>query len=388
MKVKMNNLIPEEQPEDITNDGLLENETPITEEIPEEIPEDVPDEIPEDEPGETSVAEPEDEPVEPDTVEEEPAVAEPEKKVPTDKVPVKEAPAKKAPAKKAPVKKAPVKETSAKEDPQPDETGDDIPDAEMPDDIPDDGRPASKKEAKAARKAEKKAAKASKKRDKGSGPKARTVLPWVILGALAVSGITYGVAIHIQTEALSAYDKQSVYIAGSALVDGHVLNETEITGLTASVELPVDTVPADAVTDLSLIMNTAARYDITPGTILCSSMFETVDEMQAGLKEPVIAGFRSDDIYQVVGGVLRPGDTISIYTVDNTSQIGTAVYEGTLRWDNIRVQDVFDNTGTRIESTDDITPAARVNIYMDKSEVEEFYAKLAQGSLRVVVHCN
>lgn len=239
--------------------------------------------------------------------------------------------------------------------------------------------PVDKKAAKAANKAAKKNAKQKKK---------KSALPWIILGSLIVSGAAYGVAIHIQTQALSAFDRTAVYVAGNTMPDGHVIDESEAAVITSSVELPIDAVPADAVTDLSMIVNSAARYDITPGTILCTSMFETVDEMQAGLREPVIAGFRSEDIYQVVGGVLRPGDTISIYTIDNVSEIGMAMYEGTLRWDNIRVQDVFDTSGMRINSTDKITPAARVNIYMDKSEVEDFYAKLAQGSLRVVVHCD
>lgn len=239
--------------------------------------------------------------------------------------------------------------------------------------------PLDKKSAKKAAKAAKKAAKVGKK---------KSVLPWIILGSFVVAVAAYGVAIHVQTRVLSAYDKTTVYVAGSMMADGHVMDESEAASLTGSVELPIGAVPADAVTDLSVIVNSAARYDITPGTILCSSMFETVDEMQAGLTNPVIAGFRSDDIYQVAGGVLRPGDTISIYTVDNTSSFGTAIYEGTLRWDNIRVQDVFESSGTRISSTDKTTPAARVNIYMDKSEIEEFYARLASGSLRVVVHCN
>lgn len=244
---------------------------------------------------------------------------------------------------------------------------------------------AAKKEAKAAKKAEKAALRA----EKGpKGSKAKVVLPWVILGSLVLSAATYGVALYMQAKTLSAYDKISVYAAGNVLQDGQVLTAEELAALTTSVELPVAAVPEDAVKDLSVLADNAARYDIAPGTILCTSMFETPNEMTAGLTEPVIAGFRSEDIYQVVGGVLRPGDTISIYTVDNTADMGNAVYEGTLRWDNIRVQDVFDSAGARISSADELTPAARVNIYMEKSEVEDFYAKLASGSLRVVVQCD
>jgi len=231
--------------------------------------------------------------------------------------------------------------------------------------------------------------KRKKKKVKGAKDpdRKRPVLPWVVLGCLIAALAVYGVAIHIQTEILSAYDKAVVYTATSPMAAGDVMDADEAAGKVAPVEIPATAAPADAVTDPAVLADSAARYGIEPGTILCASMFETVDSVLEGMNEPVIAGFRSEDIYQVVGGVLRAGDTISIYTVDNVAEIGAAEYEGTLRWDSIRVQDVFDSSGLRIGSDDATTPASRVNIYMEKGDVEEFYASLAQGSLRVVVHC-
>lgn len=242
--------------------------------------------------------------------------------------------------------------------------------------------PSGKQAPPSGKKRKKKKAKAAKDPDRK-----RPVLPWVVLGCLIAALAVYGVAIHIQTEILSAYDKAVVYTATSPMAAGDVMDADEAAGKVAPVEIPATAAPADAVTDPAVLADSAARYGIEPGTILCASMFETVDSVLEGMNEPVIAGFRSEDIYQVVGGVLRAGDTISIYTVDNVAEIGAAEYEGTLRWDSIRVQDVFDSSGLRIGSDDDTTPASRVNIYMEKGDVEEFYAGLAQGSLRVVVHC-
>lgn len=48
------------------------------------------------------------------------------------------------------------------------------------------------------------------------------------------------------------------------------------------------------------------------------------------------------------------------------------------------VQQVFDRNGAAIGGDDGTTPAQRVNIYMEKERVADFYAALAQGSLRVV----
>lgn len=262
-------------------------------------------------------------------------------------------------------------------------------------DIPDEGEtpvpeaPAPEEEPSGKKGKKDKKSKKDKKGKKQKDPdKKRPVLPWIVLGCLVAALAVYGAAIHIQTQILSAYDKGTVYTASASMAAGDVMGADEAAGKVAPIEIAAGAVPADAVTDPAQLADSAARYDIEPGTILCLSMFETVDDMVAGMKEPVIAGFRSEDIYQVVGGVLRAGDTISIYTIDNVAEIGTAEYVGTLRWDNVRVQEVFDSSGIAISSTDGTTPASRVNVYMEKGEVEEFYAKLAQGSLRVVVHCN
>ena len=92
------------------------------------------------------------------------------------------------------------------------------------------------------------------------------------------------------------------------------------------------------------------------------------------------AGFRAEDLYQVVGGVLRAGDRIHIYCVEQEEE----EQNGKLLWENVFVQQVFDRNGAAIGGDDGTTPAQRVNIYMEKERVADFYAALAQGSLRVV----
>lgn len=48
------------------------------------------------------------------------------------------------------------------------------------------------------------------------------------------------------------------------------------------------------------------------------------------------------------------------------------------------MQEVFDQAGTRIANGDRVTAAQRINIYLDKKDVDAFYSELASGTLRVV----
>ena len=48
------------------------------------------------------------------------------------------------------------------------------------------------------------------------------------------------------------------------------------------------------------------------------------------------------------------------------------------------IQPQFDNSGTIVSGDDRITAVQRVNILMEKEDVEQFYSELEAGSLRVV----
>ena len=133
-------------------------------------------------------------------------------------------------------------------------------------------------------------------------------------------------------------------------------------------------------------------------------MFTAVNDITKDMTQPVVAGFKADDLYQVVGGVLRSGDRINIYQVnenvnkgDTSQSLANTDAEGnwtetystaSLVWGNVFVQEVFDSAGTVISTADTTTPAQRINIYMDNDNVAVFYAALAQGSLRVVKICD
>jgi hypothetical protein len=145
-------------------------------------------------------------------------------------------------------------------------------------------------------------------------------------------------------------------------------------------ELDKSCIPDTALTDPEQVQGLVAAFDIDCGTLLTGGMFQELDQILAKLDEPVVAGFKADDIFQVADGILRDGDRIDIYSVREEETV--------LVWQDVLIQQVFDASGNSIPVGDKTTAAQRVNVYLERQEIAEFYRELADGSLRAVKICD
>jgi len=137
-------------------------------------------------------------------------------------------------------------------------------------------------------------------------------------------------------------------------------------------------VPEHLIETPETLVGKQTLYEIPKGTILTSSMFTQEEAYRKGLKQPVIAGCKGDDLFQLVSGVLRKGDLVNVYTVNKE------VEETYMLWENVMVYQVFDASGNVISPEDTATPAARVNLLLEEGCTELLYNELDAGSLRLV----
>lgn len=230
--------------------------------------------------------------------------------------------------------------------------------------------------------------------------KERSILPGVIIVSLLVAVIVYVVMLNAEKTALSDYEKGTVYVTTKPVPKGTIITADYIT----QKEVDKSLIPSGAVSSPEDLTDLISVYAVDQGSIITAGMFISVNDITKNMEQPVVAGFKADDLYQVVGGVLRSGDRINIYQVDENANKGdtsqalantdaegnwTEAYStASLVWGNVFVKEVFDSAGTVISTADTTTPAQRVNIYMDNDNVAAFYAALAQGSLRVVKICD
>ncbi len=197
-----------------------------------------------------------------------------------------------------------------------------------------------------------------------------------ILAAFLSAAVVFAVMIQMEKNVLTQYEKGPIYTAVSRIPKGQLITEENYEKYFELRQLDSSCIPPFGIRSLDQINGLAAKTDIDQGVLLTQGMFDALDEVLGSMERPVIAGFKAEDLYQVVSGVLRGGDRVSIYAVKEDSVL--------LVWDNVYVQQVFDASGAVITGEDTSTPAQRINVYLDQKDVERFYGELAAGSLRVV----
>lgn len=201
----------------------------------------------------------------------------------------------------------------------------------------------------------------------------------IVAAFVAAIGI-FAVMLQVERKALSEYERGVIYVAAGRIPKGEVITEKNCEKFLKRMELDQKVIPSMALVNPEQLVGLTARIAIDEGTLLTEGMFERQSEALAGMEHPVIASFKAEDLYQVVGGVLRASDRIHIYTV---AEDGLA----SLIWEAVYVEQVFDSGGNAIAGDDAGSSAQRINVYLDAGEVEQFYTELARGALRVVKVC-
>ena len=206
----------------------------------------------------------------------------------------------------------------------------------------------------------------------------RSILPGVILVAFVAALGTFFLLLHMEKNALSGYEKTYVWCAKSELPEGLELTKESLAECFEQIEIDKSRVPEKIVKNPQELIGMWTGILISKGTIVTESMFTSDEAYVSGLYQPVVAGCKGEDLFQMVSGVLRKGDRVHVYTVNEELE------ETYLLWENVMVYQAFDTSGNVIASEDTTTPAARINLLLEEGYAEQFYNELSKGSLRVV----
>ena len=201
-----------------------------------------------------------------------------------------------------------------------------------------------------------------------------------VLAAFFAAVAVFVVMLQMEKSVLKQGEKGTVLVAVSEIPKGRTLSVSEAEKYFDVRKVDVELIPGSAVQMLEDLDGKNVAYGIEAGSILTQGMLVEPDRIIKEMKAPVIAGFKADDLYQVAGGVLRKGDKIHVFHVTEEQEV-------MLIWENLTVQAVFDQAGNQISNEDAFSAAQRINIYLDKADIDDFYARLSSGTLRVVKVC-
>jgi len=204
------------------------------------------------------------------------------------------------------------------------------------------------------------------------------ILPGVILVSFIASIATFFLLLNVEKNALEAYEKVMVWTVKCELAKGLEISESSMTEYFMQVEIDKNRVPGKVIENPQILIGKLTEVLIPQGTILTEAMFSDEEKFRKGIHNPIVAGCKGDDLFQLVSGVLRKGDLVNIYMVNE--ELG----ETYMLWENIMVYQAFDTSGNVIASEDVETPAARVNLLLEEGYTEQFYNELNAGSLRLV----
>lgn len=206
----------------------------------------------------------------------------------------------------------------------------------------------------------------------------KNIWPGLIIAAFFASVATFFLLLNIEKSALENYEKVLVWSTNCELEKGLEMTESNLSQCLVQIELDKNKVPDHLIDTPEVLVGKQTMYAIPRGSILTSGMFTQEEGYRKDLYQPIIAGCKGEDLFQLVSGVLRKGDRVNIYTVNKELE------ETYMLWESIMVYQVFDAAGNVIAAEDTTTPAARVNLLLEEGCAEVFYNELDAGSLRLV----
>jgi len=206
----------------------------------------------------------------------------------------------------------------------------------------------------------------------------KKILPSAALAALIAAVAAYCIMLNVEKSMLSDYEKGIVLTAQCDIEEGIRITQENAKRYLSVTEIDKRLIPERAPGSMEEIWEQMTVHKVDKGAIITLSMLQDTEEIAKNMEEPVVAGIKADDLYQIVSGTLRGGDRIHICVTDKDS--GKAF----LGWENVFVQDAFDGSGTRIPGEDHVTAAQRINILLERAEIERFYSELSCGTLRIV----
>ena len=208
----------------------------------------------------------------------------------------------------------------------------------------------------------------------------------ILISAILACAVTVGL-IKYQEQALSKYETVGVVCVKpsvKSLKEGTVINEETVKIYFSVEQRQKNTVSSNALMDMEKLIGKRTAIELYANDVITTAQFSDINEKLHEISDPVETSINATDLSQLVGGILREGDTIDISVIGDEVQL---VYE--LR--DVYVTKAFDSSGQIIdenlnEAGDGTTSnenAMIINVIIEKSDEALLDQQLSNGVVRI-----
>ena len=208
----------------------------------------------------------------------------------------------------------------------------------------------------------------------------------ILISAILACAVTVGL-IKYQEQALSKYETVGVVCVKpsvKSLKEGTVINEETVKKYFSVEQRQKNTVSSNALRDMEKLIGKRTSIELYANDVITTAQFSDINEKLHEISDPVETSINATDLSQLVGGILREGDTIDISVIGDEGQL---VYE--LR--DVYVTKAFDSSGQIIdenlnEAGDGTTSnenAMIINVIIEKSDEALLDQQLSNGVVRI-----
>ena len=200
----------------------------------------------------------------------------------------------------------------------------------------------------------------------------------VLVYSFVVTLTLYALLLFIERTVLSSDDYTTVYVAQTDIGRNTVITADNLGILFAAKERKSDWLPDNCITDISQLVGMMTVQDIVKNEVMTDRAVSAQDRRAAGIESPIEVAMNANNLSQVVGGILREGDRINIWSVTETNNNGVGKVTAEKICDYAYVTRVQVNAASGNDSA-----AMVINIIIPEEKEQEFNIALGKGTLRV-----
>jgi len=209
------------------------------------------------------------------------------------------------------------------------------------------------------------------KKGKGNMDLKRMAVSFLVAAVLFVSLMS------LEKSILNKKKTTAAVKAAAEIKEDMVITEENVKEMFEDTTIPGGLAVDGTIVSMDQLIGQITTKDIKTNEIVYEDAVIPKEDVLSDIEEPIEASILVNDISQVVGGILREGDLVSIAVVDDSTGTNEEIF------DRVYVTKALNSSGKETAKGDSETSAVVLNLIIDKKDEARLNEKISLGRVRV-----